>query len=66
MNIYQDKGIAFGDMQYKARSIWQFCNGMRIVTSLQYLIKETQELLEVNRSQQGKKNYKQKTFGIIM
>ena len=67
MNIYQDKRIAFafGDMQYNARSNlavlpWNE-NVDRDFTSI-----SNQRNTRAPRSQRGKKNYKQKTFGIIM
>ena len=61
MNIYQDKRIAFGDMQYNARSIlavlqWNE-NVDRDFTSI-----SNQRNPRAPRSQRGKKNYKQKTF----
>lgn len=61
MNIYQDKRIAFGDMQYNARSnlaVLQ-CNENvdRDFTSI-----SNQRNTRPPRSQRGKKNYKQKTF----
>ena len=61
MNIYQDKRIAFGDMQYNARSnlaVLQWNENVdRDFTSI-----SNQRNPRAPRSQRGKKNYKQKTF----
>lgn len=61
MNIYQDKRIAFGDMQYNARSnlaVLQWNENVdRDFTSI-----SNQRNTRPPRSQRGKKNYKQKTF----
>ena len=65
MNIYQDKRIAFVDMQYNARSnlaLLQWNENVdRDFTSIYH-----QRNPRAPRSQRGKKNYKRKTFGIIM
>ena len=63
MNIYQDKRIAFGDMQYNAHSnlaVLQWNENVdRDFTSIY-----NQRNPRVPRSQREKKNYKQKTFKV--